>query len=85
MWYVCDGECYVVYHECDETTSCMRSVCPDNHVLGYVLCFGGLCERCVLNFDNVDLSVVSALFTLRRFVFIPLMLICSMVRFLSVL
>ena len=81
--YVCCSECNV-YNECNESTPCL--VQPIGTYGGEVMYFGCVCFRGELGFLNCDdicMCVVNKQFELLGFVFIPFMLTCSMMRFIS--
>ena len=81
--YVCCTEYPVVSNDCNEPTSCL--VQPiDSHCceVMYFGCFDLRSELGFLNCDDVCMCVVSKQFELLLF-FIPFMLTCSMMRFLS--
>ena len=83
---VCCSECNVVSNECNESTSCL--VQPIGTHRGEVMYFGCVCFRGELGFLNCNdicMCVVNKQFELLDVVFIPFMLTCSMMRFLSVL
>ena len=81
--YVCCGECYVVSNECDEPTSCL--VQPIVAHCCEVMYFGCSDFRGELGFLNCDdICRISSLSSSSLFLS-PFMLICSMVRFLSLL
>ena len=85
-WYVCCGEFYFVSNECNEPTSCI--VQPIGTHGGEVMYFGCVCFRGELGFLNCDdicMGVVNKQFELLKFVLIPFMLTCSMMRFFSLL
>ena len=68
--YVCCGECYVVYNECNELTSCL--VQPIGTHTDEVRYFGCVCFRGELGFLNCDdicMCVVNKQFELLEFVF----------------
>ena len=49
--YICCGECYVVYNECDEPTSCL--VQPIGAHWCIVMYFGCFCFRGELSFPEL--------------------------------
>ena len=55
--YVCES--YVVLDQCNEPPSLfVLSVCAYGGVVGYLRCFGFLCEFCFLYCDDVRLGAV---------------------------
>ena len=84
--YVCCGECNVDSIECDEPTPALCNLSVRTVVnlctLGVLALGGGLG---FLNCDDICMCVVNKQFELLEFVFIPFLLTCSMMRFLSVL
>ena len=82
--YVCCSKCNVVSNECNEPTPCL--VQPIGTHGGEVMYFGCVCFRGELGFltcDYICMCVMNKQFVLIEFVFIPFMLTCSMMRFLS--
>ena len=82
--YAC-CECYVVSNECNEPTSCL--VQPIGTHCGEVMYFGCICfrvELAFLNCDDICMCAVNKQFELLDF-FIPFMLTCSMIKFISFL
>ena len=68
--YVCCGECYVVFNECDELTSCLvQPIVVHCCEVMYFGCFdfrGGLG---FLNCDDICMCVLNKQFELLEFVF----------------
>ena len=84
--YVCYSECNVVSHKCNEPTSSL--VQPIGTHGGEVMYFWCVCFRGAVGFLNCDyfcICVMNKQFELLEFVWIPFMLTCSMMRFLSLL
>ena len=84
--YVCCSECNAVSNECNEPTSCLMQ--PIGTHGGEVMYFGCVCFRGELGFLNCDdicICVVKISLSSSRLFFIPFMLTCSMMRFLSLL
>ena len=76
--YICCSECNVVSNECNEPTSCLVQPVGAH-------CFGIMGEIGFLYCDDVCMCVVNEQFELLECVFVPFMLNCSMMRFLSLL
>ena len=84
--YVCYSECDVVSNECNEPTSCLvQPIGAHCCEVMYFGRFGFRGELGFLNCDDVCMCVVNKQFGLLEFVSSPFMLICSMMRFLSLL
>ena len=83
--YVCCSECDVVSNECNVPTSCLvqpiGAHCCEVMCFG---CFGFRGELGFLNCDDVCMCVVNKQCSSSLFLS-PFMLICSMMRFLSLL
>ena len=69
--YVCCGECYVVYNECDEPTSCIvQPIVAHCCEVMYFGCFDFRGELGFLNCDDICMCVVvNKQFELLEFVF----------------
>ena len=84
--YVCCGECYVVPNECDEPTSCLvQPIVAHCCEVMYFGCFDFRGELGFLNCYDICTCDVNKQFELLEFVFIPFMLTCSMMTFISLL
>ena len=82
--YVCCSECNVVSNECDEPSSCLvQHIVAHCCAVMYFGCFGFRGELDFLNCDDIYMCVVNKQFELLETFFIPFMLACSMMRFLS--
>ena len=81
--YVCCGECYVVFNECDEPPSCLvQPIGAHCCEVMYCGCFGFRGDLGFLNCADICMCVVNKQFELLEFVLIPFMLTCSMMRFI---
>ena len=84
--YVCCRECSVVSNECTEPNSCLvQPIGTHGGEVMYVRC---VCFRGELGFlkcDDICMCVVNKQLELLEFVFVPFLLTCSMMRFLSLL
>ena len=78
--YVCCSGCNVVPNKCNESTSCL--VQPIGTHGGEVMYFGCVCFRGELGFMNCDDICICVV---NNKLFIPFMLTCSVMRFLSLL
>ena len=84
--YVCCGECYAVSNKCDDPTSCLvQPIVAHCCEVMYFGCFGFRGELGFLNCDDICMCVVNKQFEILEFDLILFMLICSMMRFLSLL
>ena len=82
--YVCCSECNVVSNECNEPTSCLvQPIGAHCCEVMYFGCFGFRGELGFLNCDDVCMCVVNKQFSSSSLFLSPLMLTCSMMRFLS--
>ena len=67
---VCCGECYVVFNECDEPTSCLvQPIGVHCCEVMYFWCFGFRDELGFLNCDDIYMCVVNKQFELLELVF----------------
>ena len=67
--YVCCGECYVVYNECDEPTCCvLHPIVAHCCEVMYIGCFDFRGELGFLNCDDICMCVVNKQFQLLEFV-----------------
>ena len=87
LWGVCiDGQRYVCCSECNEPTSCI--VQPIGTHDGKVMYFGWVCfrsELCFLNCADIYTWVVNKQFGPSSLFLNLFMLICSMMKFISLL
>ena len=68
--YVCCGECYVVFDECDETTACLvQPIVAHCCEVMYLECFDFKGELGFLICDDSCMCVVNKQFELLEFVF----------------